>query len=211
MLRPQWQGQVRDPMLIVFIYFSGLVVLELFLSCIGAAPTLIIANKSFVKKVIFPIEILAWVVLGHGLFRLLIGFSLVVVAQLTLRGLPTVDILLIPLFVAPLALMILGLVWITSALATYVRDIGHVVQAFLPVLMFVSPVFFPLSALPAVGQKLMLINPMTFPLEQVHNALFGIQFEHWLGLGIYCVAALLVASLGYRIFMYFRPGFADVV
>ncbi len=210
-IRPQWQGEIKDHILIALVYFLCLVIFDFFMECVAAAPNLIRQNKNFVKKVVFPVEILPWVVLGHGIFRLLIGFSLGLLAHLLLRGLPPIGLLISPLVIFPLGLITLGLVWIISALATYFRDIGHVVQAFLPIMMFVSPIFFPLSAMPPAAQAALLINPTSFPLEAVRQAIFGFWFDNWFGLGVYWLIAFAVAILGHRIFMHLRPSFSDVI
>ena len=168
-------------------------------------------NTAYIKKVVFPVEILPWVTLGYATFRVFVGMMLVLVAYIGMIGLPPFDVLIIPLLFVLLALSVLGLMWILSALATYVRDIGHVVAAFLPLLMFISPVFFPLSAVPEPFATLLLINPLTFPLEQMRAALFGAGFHAWSGLVTYAVVAVVIAMLGYRFFMKVRPGFADVL
>jgi lipopolysaccharide transport system permease protein len=211
LIQPRWQGESSDPFLIAFTYFSGLVLWDFFTECMGAASNLMRDNQSFIKKVVFPVEILTWVVLGFTTFRVLVGMSLLVICYVGLLGLPPVEILLTPLFFVPLAMIALGLMWVVSALATYVRDVGHIINAFLPILMFVSPIFFPLSALPDPVRALMLINPLTFPLEQTRLVLFGSGFHAWFGLAIYIVVAISISLLGYRFFMRVRPGFADVI
>ena len=212
LIQPRWQNQVSDPRIVAFSYFSGLVFVEFLIECLSVSANLMRDNTVFIKKVVFPVEILPWVSIGYASFRVFVGMLLVLVAYVTMIGLPPVDVLIIPLLFVLLALLVLGLMWVMSALATYVRDISHAVTAFLPLLMFISPVFFPLSAVPEpLASVLLLLNPLTFPLEQMRAALFGAGFHAWFGLAVYAVAALLVASLGYRFFLKVRPGFADVL
>ena len=98
-----------------------------------------------------------------------------------------------------------------SSLATFVRDVAHLLNTFLPILMFASPVFYPLSALPEPIQTILVFNPLTFPLEQTRAVLFGAGFHAWGGLGIYFTVAVALSAFGYRFFMRLRPGFADVL
>lgn len=211
-IQPRWQDQINDPLLIAFTYFSGLIVFDFFMETVGTASTLMRENDIFIRKVIFPVEILPWVVLGYATFRVVIGMSLLLISYVIFKGhLPPAEIVLIPLFFMPYALIVLGLIWIVSAVGAYVRDIVHVISALLPLLMFISPVFFPLSASPATFRSLLQINPLTFPLEEIRAVLVGNGFHAWFGLVVYTLAAMAVSALGYRFFMRLRPGFADVL
>ncbi len=211
LIQPRWQNQVSDPHVIAFAYFSGLVLVEFLIECLSASANLMRDNTVYIKRIVFPVEILPWVALGYAAFRVFVGMALVLVAYIAMIGLPPIDLLIVPPLFGVLALTALGMMWILSALAAYVRDVGHVVTAFLPLLMFVSPVFFPLSAVPQPFATLLLINPLTFPLEQMRAALFGAGFHAWPALAVYAIVAIVTASLGYRFFMKVRPGFADVL
>jgi lipopolysaccharide transport system permease protein len=211
LVQPKWQGEINDPMLIAFIYFSGLILFDFLMECANSATNLIRDNRVFIKKVVFPVEILPWVAVGHATFRYAVAMALLLVAYVGLKGPPPVAALLIPLLFAPFALMILGLIWFVSALAAFVRDISHIINTLLPILMFASPVFYPLSGLSAPVQAALMFNPLTFPLEQTRAILFGTGFHAWSGLAIYVTAAIIFSALGYRFFMRLRPGFADVL
>jgi len=211
LIRPQWQGQVNDPVLIAFTYFSGLILFDFLMECTYSAASLIRDNRVFIKKVVFPVEILPWVAIGHAAFRYVVAMALLLLAYTGFKGLPPVEAILIPFFFAPFAMIVLGLIWIISSLATFVRDVGHVLNTFLPILMFASPVFYPLAALPEPAQIILLFNPLTFPLEQTRAVLFGDGFHAWTGLAIYIAVAIAISALGYRFFMRLRPGFADAL
>lgn len=211
LVQPKWQGQMGDPVLVAFMYFSGLILFDFLMECAYSAANLIRDNRVFIKKVVFPVEILPWVAVANATFRYLIGMALLLLAYIGLKGPPPLATLLIPLFFVPFALMILGLIWIVSALATFVRDVGHALSTLLPILMFASPVFFPLSALPETAQTILLFNPLTFPIEQTRAVLFGDGFHAWAGLGLYVAVAIAMSTLGYRFFMRLRLGFADVL
>ena len=211
LIQPQWQAAVNDRFTVPLIYFSGLILFQFFLDVFSRAPALIRDNAVYVKKVVFPVEIFAWIVVGSALFRLLIGFAMLVGFHLLLKGLPPVWLVMIPLFLAPLALISAGLVWFLAGLGTYVRDVSQVVQVLTPVMMFISPVFFPLSAIPEPTRSVLYANPLSFPIEAVRSVLFGGGFTNWSGLAAYALGAVIVAGLGYRFFMRVRPGFADVL
>ena len=211
LIQPRWQNQVSDPHIVAFTYFSGLVFVEFFIECLSASANMVRDNTTYIKKVVFPVEILPWIAMGYATFRVLVGMALVLIAYVALIGFPSLDVLVIPILFALFALLVLGLMWILSAVAVYVCDVGHAIMAFLPIMMFISPVFFPLSAVPEPAATLLLINPLSFPLEQMRAALFGKGFHAWLEIAIYAAVAISMASLGYRFFLKVRPGFADVL
>jgi lipopolysaccharide transport system permease protein len=210
-IRPQWQTKISNPAEIALIYFSGLIMFEFFFECINRAPSLMFENVSYIKKMVFPVEILAWVVLGGALFRLIIGIILLAMFYLAVRGLPPVTIAIVPLLIVLLGVSALGFVWLLSALSVFLRDIRHVIAALMPVFMFLTPVFFPLSTAPPLMQRILYVNPLTFILESVRGALFNDSWPNWLGLMAYAVIAGLFAWFAYRVFTKLRTGFADVI
>ena len=143
------------------------------MECAHSAANLIRENRVFIKKVVFPVEILPWVAIGHASFRYFVAMTLLLIAYVGFKSWPPIEVILIPLFFLPFALIILGLIWMISSLATFVRDVAHLLNTFLPILMFASPVFYPLSALPEPIQTILVFNPLTFPLEQTRAVLFG--------------------------------------
>jgi len=211
LIQPKWQGRINDPVLIAFTYFSGLILFDFLMECAYSSANLIRENRVFIKKVVFPVEILPWVSVAHATFRYCVAMALLLLAYVAFKGVPPIETLLLPLFFFPFAMIILGLIWVVSSVATFVRDVGHVLNTFLPILMFASPVFFPLAALPEPVQVALMFNPLTFPLEQTRAVLFGDGFHAWLGLVTYTFVAIAVSALGYRFFMRLRPGFADVL
>lgn len=211
LVQPKWQGEINDPVLVAFMYFSGLILFDFLMECATSATNLVRDNRVFIKKVVFPVEILPWVAVGHATFRYAVAMALMLLAYVGFKGPPPAAALLIPLLFAPFALMILGLIWFVSSLAAFARDISHVISTLLPMLMFASPVFYPLSGLSEPVQIALMFNPLTFPLEQTRAILFGTGFHAWGGLAVYATAAIIVSALGYRFFMRLRPGFADVL
>ena len=211
MIRPQWQSSVANPAEIALIYFSGLIVFDFFFECITRAPVLMLENLSYIKKVVFPLEILAWVVLGGAFFRLFVGVMILSVFYFAVRGVPPGSVVVLPLLFALLSVVAVGFVWLLSSLSVFVRDIRHVIIVLMPAFLFLTPVFFPLSAAPEAAQQLLYANPLTFILEGVRDALFKGLWPSWFGLAVYAAFACLFNSLAYRIFMRLRTGFADVL
>ncbi|PZR43050.1 ABC transporter permease [Paraburkholderia fungorum] len=193
------------------VLFAGMIMFNLFAECISRAPTIILSNSNFVKKIVFPLEILPCVNLLSGLFHSVVSLGILLVAEWIIRGSVPWTAIFIPLIFAPLCLLILGLSWFFAATGVFLRDIGQTIGIFITALMFLSPVFFSISSLPPRFQQLVYWNPMTFPIEQSRDVLIWGQMLNWHHWIVYTVACSLTAWIGYAWFQKTRGGFADVV
>lgn len=191
--------------------FAGLLIFNLFGEVVGAAPRLIIDQPNLVKKVVFPLEILPWVSLGAALFHMAAGLGILIVASLFLRGGLAVTTLLLPFVLLPLLPFLLGLAWLFAAVGTFVRDIAQAIGTALNLMLFLSPVFYPASALPVPWRNLMWLNPLTLPVESLRTILLEGHAPEWTALAIYSLISLTVAAIGARIFHTARSGFGDVL
>jgi lipopolysaccharide transport system permease protein len=210
-IQPRWQDATQSPGGVALRYFTGLIVFNFFIECVTRAPALMLGHVSYIKKILFPVELLAWMVLGGAAFRFIISSGLLLVFYTTFQGVPPASAAAAPLFVLPLALFTIGLVWFLSAIGVFLRDTGHVVTAITPAIMFLSPVFFPVAAIPGRFQTFFYANPLTLTLENVRAALFAGTVQVSLGFVAYCLSGWAFAWLGYLCFVKLRPSFADVI
>lgn len=210
-LNSVWASETRSKLEVPLIYFTGLMIFSFFMEVITRAPEYIRQNKTYVTKMIFPIEILDWVLVGTAAFKLVISFSLLVVFMVLLTGRIPAGILLVPLLILPFILLIVGLAWIISALGTFVRDFNHAVAALGPVFMFISPIFYSVEQVPEDFRFIYLINPLTFVLENMRGLLFFDGSISWAAYAVYWLVAALVFVGGFFFFERARPGFADVI
>lgn len=193
------------------VLFAGLIVFQLFSEVILRAPTLVLSNVNYVKKVVFPLEILPVVALGSALFHAAVSLVVLVAALLIAHGQIALTAILLPLVLLPLLLVILGLAWLLASLGVFVRDITQILGMLVTALMFLSPVFFPLSALPEWIRPWLAFNPLTLPIEQTRDVLIWGQAPDFAALAVYAVLAVVVAAAGLRWFQLTRKGFADVL
>jgi len=210
-MQAHWPGADGSTLKVALLYYVGLVLFDFFFECINRAPSLLLENVSYIKKVVFPLDILAWVVIGNALVRLAFGGMILVVFYLAIEGVPPIAALVLPLLVLLLALVALGLVWFLSALGIYVRDIRQALIVIAPATMFLSPIFFPLSTVPQPVATLLYLNPLTFVIETARAALFSGAWPDLQAVLAYMLFACLFAWLGRVWFMSLRGGFADVV
>ncbi len=191
--------------------FAGLVVFNLFSECVNRSPTLVIANPNYVKKVVFPLQALPVAATVSALFFAGINTLLVLVANLVLNRTVCVTALCFPLALVPLLLISTGLAWFLASLGVYLRDVVQVVGIVTQVLFYITPIFYPISAVPEGFRAVMRLNPLTQLTEAARQTLLWGTWPDWWWLAGVTVFAAVVAQLGYAWFMKTKRGFADVI
>jgi len=212
--KSRWSGSSTQPSSIsdyAIILFSGLIVFQLFAEVLNRAPTLVLANGNYVKKVVFPLQVLVPVALGSALFNLFVSVVVLFAFMLIVRYPLPLTILWLPVILLPYCLLILGISWFLASLGVYLRDIGQVLGTVITALMFMSPVFFPVSNLPSWAQHIVMLNPVAVPVSLARDALVFGQRPHFLALAPYTLVSMVVCVLGYLFFQKTRKGFADVL
>lgn len=199
------------PLLFAINLFSGLIVFNLFSECATKAPSLILSNANYVTKVVFPLEVLAGVTVGAAGFHALTSLVILGAFQLLGQGHIPLTSLWLPLVWLPLLLGSLALSWILSALGVFLRDIGQVVSVAVSMLMFLSAVFYPVTALPAAWRPLLSLNPLVPIIEETRRVCVQGAMPHRTYLVLGLVLGLLLCELGFRAFQRARPAFADVL
>jgi len=193
------------------ILFVGMIVHGLFAEVANRAPGIILANISYVKRVVFPLEILPAVALGSAMFHAVVSLFVLLLAQLVLTQHLSWTLILFPLIIAPLLLVTMGCAWLLASLGVFVRDIGQTTGMITTMMLFFAPVFYPISALPPGIQAWLHLNPLTFVIEEGRKVLLFGQLPDWGGLMLYMVVSLGIAWAGFWWFQKTRKGFADVV
>jgi lipopolysaccharide transport system permease protein len=193
------------------ILFVGLIIFSLISESVTKAPILIINNVNFVKKIVFPLEVLPLVTIGASIFHAFICILVWFIGYILINGAPPIRVLLLPLIIAPLVFFTLGVSWLLASLGVYLRDISQVIGAGCQALMFMSPIFYPVSALPEKYQWIIKLNPLTMVIEQGRDCLFLGVFPDWHTLLSAYILAFLTAWFGYVWFQKTRKGFADVL
>ncbi|MCK5826652.1 MAG: ABC transporter permease [Desulfuromusa sp.] len=193
------------------VLFAGLIIFNLFAECISRAPTLIQANTNYVKKVVFPLEILPIVVFGAAFFHAIISFAVWLIFSFFVFGVPHVTLLLFPVVLVPLTFLIMGLSWLLASLGVFLRDIAQVVGIVITTMMFLTPIFYPVSAIPEKYHPMIYSNPLTFIIEQARGLLiFGVSID-WMNLGLLTALTFFFSWCGFAWFQKTRKGFADVL
>jgi lipopolysaccharide transport system permease protein len=206
------------PLLMLVVYtfvfsvvFTGMIVFNLFAEIVNRAPGLIVSNTNYVKKVVFPLEIFSWVTLGSVLFHSLVSLIVLLLVQIALNHSLPWTVIFFPFVLLPLIFASLGVAWFLAALGVFVRDIGQLTGVFTTVLMFLSAVFYPLTALPARYQSLLMLNPLVLIINESRKVLIFGGLPDWFSLGIALLVGFAIAAAGFWWFQKTRKGFADVL
>ena len=193
------------------VMFAGMIVHGVFAETLNRAPGLILSNVNYVKKMVFPLEILPVVAMGVSLFHASISLGVLLGACALYKGFVHWTVICVPLVFLPLAILSLGFAWMLASLGVFLRDVGQTVGLVTTVMLFLSPVFYPMTAVPEAFRPLIMANPLTFIMGQARAVLVWGRLPDWAGLAVYTVVACAIAWAGYAWFQKTRKGFADVL
>ena len=191
--------------------FVGILLHGLLAETLSRTPTILLQQASFVKKIVFPLWLLPVSVVLSALVYALIGFVVLCAAFIVFQGMLPLHTLALPLVLLPLLLFCLGAGWFFAALGVYVRDVAQIMPLFITILMFMAPIFYPISAIPEQYQGWLMINPLTYAVEMGRGLLFMRELPALGAYSTYLAVSVLCAVLGLAFFMKVRKGFADVL
>jgi lipopolysaccharide transport system permease protein len=204
-------GVDAGPLAFAVNLFAGLIVFNLFSECVNRAPGLVLANPNYVKKVVFPLEILAPVALGTAVFHAITSVLVLVIFEIAAYGRIPLSFLWLPIVWAPFLLGTLAITWLMSAIGVFLRDIGQLVGVAISMLMFLSPIFFPMSALPARWLPILQINPLAQIIEETRAVTILGKAPSMMYVVLGITIGIAACEGCYRAFQKAKPAFADVI
>lgn len=210
-LGARWPGSGGGSIEYALNLFAGLIVFSLFSESVSRAPALVLQNSNLVKKVVFPLEVLPWVTIASSAFHAAMNYLVLLVFVLAVKGTLHPTALLFPLVVVPVILLSLGLSWFLASMGVFLRDMTHTVGLLVSALMFVSPVFYPLTAVPEAARRVLQLNPLARSIDDARSISVLGTLPDLGAFLLLCLAAGLVAWAGLWWFMRTKHAFADVV
>lgn len=211
-LKARWSSTPDEGIGTFAIYmFAGLTIFMIFAEVLGRAPNLALENPSYIKRVVFPLEILSVVSVLTALVGATGSMAIWLVFYTVTLGVPHPQALLLPIVLAPMCLVALGISWLLSSMGVYLRDLRQFVTPIVTALQFLSPVFYPLAAVPPEVRWIFNLNPLTPTLEQSRALLFQGQLPDITALGMSFSIGIAMSLAGLWWFQKTRKGFADVV
>lgn len=210
--KARWPGIAEgDHVGYALTLFTGLLLHGLLAESAGQAPLLLRRHSNFVRKVVFPLPILAAVPLGAALVHTSVGLGLLVAVNAVAGTGLHASTIAAPLILLPWVVMLYGVTLILAALGAYVRDLAEVTGIMVTLVLFTGAVFFPASMVPPSLSGLVAMNPISWPVQALRDALLQGSWPCPGDFGFYTLKATLVLALGWYIFAKLRPGFADVL
>lgn len=205
---PQSRGGLGE---FALIAFCGITAFGLFSECVTRAPSLVTNVPNFVKKVVFPLEILPVSALGAALFHTLVSLAILLAARLASTGALPWTVLLLPLVALPAIFLCLGAMWLFASLGVFVRDLEQAVGLGVQLMFFLTPVVYSAEALPEPLRALMRLNPMAPVVENFRRVLLWGQLPDTAELAVWLALTGVFMALGYAWFVRTRRAFADVL
>lgn len=205
------QGHSDSRVHFALIMFVGILVHTLFSEVVNRAPGLVLFNPNYVKKVVFPLEILPVMAMASALFHACVSALILLAALLVLDGRIEWTSLFLPVVLAPLVVLTIGVAWFLASLGVYLRDVSQVTTIVTMIMLFLAPVFYPIEALPEDVRWVVKVNPLNFIIEQARDVVIWGRMPDFAGLALYLLVAMLVAWGGFFWFQKTRKGFADVI
>jgi lipopolysaccharide transport system permease protein len=196
---------------LALILFCGLIPYTVFAECLGRAGSLVVANQNFVKKVVFPLETLPVIALISALYQAGINLLVLLVADLLISRHLSMTLPLLPIVVLPLLCLTLGVCWFAASLGVFIRDVPQAIGVFLQFLFFATPIFYPLTAIPARFRGIVSLNPLAPAIQDVRRVALWDQWPSWSLFAWELAISLVCMMAGYAWFMRTRRAFADVI
>jgi len=209
----RWGGDEdpTKPMNFALNLFAGLIIFNVFSESTTRAPTLITSNPNYVKKIKFPLHVLGEMIVGSSLFHALVSFAILITAKIITEHNVPITVLLLPFVLLPLILMCLGLVWILATIGVFIKDINQVITAVVSMLMFLSPIFYPASALPKGLAWMATLNPLAKIIEQTRECIIDGIIPSTSELLLQTVIGLVWCEVTYRTLKRLERSFGDVL
>lgn len=207
----KWTDGGDNKIYLILSLYLGIITFNLFAQSLSAATAIISRHPAYVKKIVFPLEVLGPISLCSQLFSTLINIGIFISVHLIFLGPLPANALLIPIILTPYIFVILGFIWLISSLAVYIKDTPQVLNFILSALLFTSPIFYPISAIPEKFRAIFLINPISLEIEMLRDALLNGNPFDIRSYVIFLACSVLFLIIGYKFFVNTKDGFADVM
>lgn len=191
--------------------FCGLLVFNLFAENANRAPGLILENPNYVKRMVFPLQLIPLGVLAGTLLHMMIGLAIVAIWVLFMRPLWPDALLALPFAIFPLLLFSIGCAWLLSAVGVFFRDLTNVLPPLTQLLLFLSPVFFPIEALPSTLRGYLSLNPLAHVMENIRGIIISNRWPSLEGVVLQTLLSGCFALTALYVFKRLSRRFSDAL
>jgi lipopolysaccharide transport system permease protein len=195
----------------VLNFLAGMLPWLPFSEAVGRAPSSMLEHRNFIKKLVFPVEIIQVNQTAAALVTQAFALLVFMVLLIVTRGMPPVTGLWLPALVVPQVLLTAGIAWTLAALGVYLRDLGQVIGFLLTICFFLTPICYPAQSLPGWAMPILKLNPMFTLVESYRDILVRGVAPAWLPLAALWAVAGVAFLAGHAWFWRLRKTFADVI
>lgn len=206
-----WYSEDESTLEFSIILFSGLLVFNFFRETINSAPKLVLRNTNYVKKVVFPLEILPLVSVLSGFYHFCVSLIILTVMYVVVYGNLHIEILYIPLIIFPYIFILIGASLFLASVGVFFRDIAQIIGMVVMATLFLSAIFYPIESIPEKYQLWFHLNPVAFTADQLRGAVIWGRAPQWQWMLFYYPVSIIISLLGFIWFQKTRKGFADVL
>lgn len=210
-LGSRWNQASGDTAAFGMVLFIGILTHGFLAECLSRAPRLMIENANYVKRVVFPLQLLSWTSALSALFHMAMNVVVFAILNAVIFGKFSPYIFLVPVVVAPLLLIAVSLSWIFASLGVYLRDINQAMPVIVTAMLFLSSAIVPVDSLSPTYQRIFHLNPLTFFIDQMREVALWGRLPDWHGLGVAMLVSLIALYASYAWFRFTSRGFADVL
>ncbi len=209
-LRSRWSGDASQSGYVLY-FLAGMLPWLAFSEAAGRAPNVVLEHRTFVSKLVFPIDTLPANLVIAGLVTELFGLAIFLTGLLIARGSVPATALWLPVILVPQILLTLGVAWILAAIGVFMRDLGQVIGFLLTLGFFLTPICYPEASLPEAAMGLMQFNPIYILVNGYRMMLLESQAPLTVQVGWLWLGSGMLAIGGYGWFHRLRKSFADVI
>lgn len=207
----RWNQASGDTAAFGMVLFLGILTHGFVAECLIRAPRLMIENANYVKRVVFPLQVLGWTTALSALFHMAMNVLVFAVLNAVLFGKFSSYIVLVPVVVLPLLLIAVAACWVFASLGVYLRDISQAMPVIVTAMLFLSSAIVPVDSLSPAYQRIFHLNPLTFFIDQIREVALWGRLPDWPGLALAMAIALVALYLAHAWFRFTSKGFADVL
>ena len=209
--QPVWSTQPSSKFEYALIIFCGLSAFNMFSEVMTRSVGIVTGNVNYVKKVIFPLELLPLAVCTVAFVNCVISYGILLIANLILTHVVYITSIELCLLFIPLFMTCLGVSYALAALSVYFRDIVNAISILVMILMYVSPIFYSLEAAPRQFRYIAAINPLAYIIENARSVCIYGQHMNRNSYMVSMVVSVVILLVGYQIFVRLKAGFADIL
>lgn len=199
----------EDRITFVIGLYLGIIVYQFIAECLARSPMTLVTQPNFVKKVIFPLEILPLATICAVFIQMLMNLCVLFMVIIGFHGALPATAIYIPFVLVPFFLFAVGIGWFFSAIGVFFRDLVVFVTPLRMFLLYASAIFYSIDRVPSFLRPLVEWNPLGFTVYEFRKVLVWGMTPEWQHLGCAFLISIIFVGVSYIFFMSVKKQFAE--